>query len=117
MHRCTHSAAGGTIHRLKPGLATVCSRSRNDNKAMVQILPSNSPIFCVVLSADQRKLIRVRMRKQKMRLPFYQAGKRNRFIAIGNRWFVQWPRGGYAAGNNPPGARARASSISEATPG
>ena len=59
------------------------------------------------------------MHKQKLRLPLYQAGKRNRFIAIGNRWFVlpREARGGYAAGNNPPGARARASSISEATPG
>src|SRR5215469_16153461 len=30
MHRCTHKAAGGTIHRLKPGPATVWLRSRND---------------------------------------------------------------------------------------
>src|SRR5574337_1545373 len=28
MHRCTHSAAGGTIQRLKPGLAMVRLRSR-----------------------------------------------------------------------------------------
>src|SRR5581483_3953012 len=28
MHRCTQSAAGGTIHRLKPGPATVWLRSR-----------------------------------------------------------------------------------------
>src|SRR5665213_1701914 len=28
MHKCTHSAAGGTIHRLKPGFAIVLLRSR-----------------------------------------------------------------------------------------
>src|SRR5579883_488610 len=35
MHRCTQSAAGGTIQRLKPGLAIVRSRSRNDSRLMV----------------------------------------------------------------------------------
>ena len=36
MHRCTHSAAGGTIHRLKPGLATVWLRSRNESKLIAR---------------------------------------------------------------------------------
>src|SRR5580692_626801 len=31
MQRCTARAAGGTINRLKPGPATVFSRSRNDD--------------------------------------------------------------------------------------
>src|SRR5580700_4959712 len=31
MHRCTARAAGGTINRLKPGPATVFSRSKNDD--------------------------------------------------------------------------------------
>src|SRR5690348_7690476 len=31
MHRCTQRAAGGTIQRLKPGPATVRSRSRNES--------------------------------------------------------------------------------------
>src|SRR6185503_15165553 len=39
MHRCTHSAAGGTIQRLNPGFATVCSRSRNDNTPIDRFLP------------------------------------------------------------------------------
>src|SRR5271168_5413987 len=31
MHRCTARAAGGTMNRLKPGPATVFSRSKNDD--------------------------------------------------------------------------------------
>ena len=31
MHKCMQSAAGGTIQRLNPGLATVRSRSRKVN--------------------------------------------------------------------------------------
>src|ERR1700729_907558 len=31
MHKCTARAAGGTINRLKPGPATVLSRSRNED--------------------------------------------------------------------------------------
>src|SRR3569833_3844196 len=40
MQRCTHSAAGGTIHRLYPGFATVCSRSRNDKIPIVGFSPA-----------------------------------------------------------------------------
>ncbi len=36
MHKCTHSAAGGTIHRLKPGLAIVWLRSRNESKLIAR---------------------------------------------------------------------------------
>ena len=37
MHRWTHKAAGGTIQRLNPGLATVRSRSRNDNRLIGRV--------------------------------------------------------------------------------
>ena len=93
MHRCTHNAAGGTIHRLKPGLATVCSRLRNDNKAIVQFLPSNSP-NCLLFWVRSAPVDPMRRCKQKMRLRLHQAGKRNRFIAIGNRWLLVPLRGG-----------------------
>src|SRR6185369_544692 len=35
MHRCTQRAAGGTIHRLKPGPAMVCLRSRKESRPMM----------------------------------------------------------------------------------
>src|ERR1700730_1776312 len=38
MQRCTARAAGGTINRLKPGPATVFSRSRNEDDISGQIL-------------------------------------------------------------------------------
>src|SRR5262245_55521615 len=46
IHRCTHSAAGGTIQRLNPGFATVCSRSRNDNTPIGRFLPQAIVLLC-----------------------------------------------------------------------
>jgi hypothetical protein len=38
MHRWMHSAAGGTIHLLNPGLATVRSRLRIGSRAIELLL-------------------------------------------------------------------------------
>src|SRR5262245_36418084 len=77
MHKCTHSAAGGTIQRLYPGLATVCSRSRNDNNAIGRFLPLGRLLSYALLA--------VAPRKQKMRTTLHQAGKNNPAIAKDNR--------------------------------
>src|SRR5689334_15663645 len=41
MHRCTQSAAGGTIHRLKPGFATVrlLSRKSKNERGATPLCP------------------------------------------------------------------------------
>src|SRR6516165_7669190 len=39
MHRWMHNAAGGTIHRLNPGLAIEWLRSRNDNRLIRRVHP------------------------------------------------------------------------------
>src|ERR1700751_447275 len=45
IHRCTQSAAGGTIQRLKPGFAIVWLRSRKESKLIARFLLGS----CVVL--------------------------------------------------------------------
>jgi hypothetical protein len=75
------SAAGGTIHRLKPGLATVCDRSRNERKAIVRILPVEL-LFCAPKSDA--------LTNKKMCPPSHQAGKRNPSIAVGNEAPERW---------------------------
>src|ERR1035438_3534927 len=45
MARCTESAAGGTSHRLKPGCATVCSRSRKRNIPPPERFPAGQQTF------------------------------------------------------------------------
>src|SRR5262245_3306947 len=77
IHKCTHSAAGGTIQRLYPGFATVCSRSRNDNNAIDRILPLGR-LFSYALSP-------IAPCKQKMRTALHQAGECNPVIAYCNR--------------------------------
>src|SRR5215470_13802961 len=45
MHRCTHSAAGGTIQRLYPGLAIVRLRSRK----LISVLIESPKSLCSLL--------------------------------------------------------------------
>src|SRR6476660_10035652 len=113
MHRCTQSAAGGTIQRLKPGFATVCSRSRNDNNAIVFFLLPLDPYFLAPSAAGR---VRSANRKLRARLSIKQANailllQMAIVIAVGSG------RGLQAAGSNPRGARARASSSKEAIAG
>src|SRR5262245_54507434 len=90
MHKCTHSAAGGTIQRLKPGFATVCSRSRNDNNAIVSVLlPWILWTLCACASAIGRALLP----REKCTRPLHQGGRRNPVIANCNQSPVAPGRG------------------------
>jgi hypothetical protein len=54
MHKCTHNAAGGTIHRLNPGLAIVRLRARKPKAptesvwTVESIVPSRQLLFLYV---------------------------------------------------------------------
>ena len=51
MHRCTHSAAGGTIQRLKPGLGDRVDRDREIDKAPIPFPPYSRPCRACLPSA------------------------------------------------------------------
>ena len=46
MHKCTHSAAGGTIQRLNPGFATVRLLSRK-----LKSPPDAAPSVAIIVSS------------------------------------------------------------------
>jgi len=44
MHKCTHKAAGGTIHRLKPGLAMIRPWPNSPADAVVVLMFYSPPV-------------------------------------------------------------------------